>query len=182
VAFETASRRRPHADDSTILTALAAAVLAFDGPALMALLGRDDSFTGRTDIWPVALGGIADHPWLGYGYGTFWQPDGPFTQYLAPGNWEFWNPVHAHNGFLQLALDAGLVGAGLFVLTFLWGAWRSLKFSVSGLGAERVWPLAAIATFALANMTDVSIATYNNLYWAIFVAAFLYLFREPAWS
>jgi exopolysaccharide production protein ExoQ len=174
-------RHRGLARTLTVLGVLALAAFALDGPALMAVLGRDDSFTGRTDIWPVALGGIADHPWLGYGYGVFWLPEGPYTQYLAPGNWEFWNPVHAHNGFLQLALDVGLAGAGLFVLTFALGAWRSLRFAVSGTGAARSWPLAAIATFALTNLTDVSIAAYNNLYWAIFVAAFLYLFREPTW-
>ena len=172
-------RHRRLARTVTVLAALIVAAFAFDAQGLMAILGRDASLTGRTDIWPVALGGIADHPLFGYGYGVFWLPDGPYTDYLASSNWEFWNPVHAHNGFLQLALDVGLVGATMFALTFLWAGWRSIKYAATGLDKSSVWPLAAIATFALANMTDVSIAAYNNLYWAIFVAAFLYLFREP---
>jgi exopolysaccharide production protein ExoQ len=163
----------------TIVAVLIAGVFAFDAQGLMALLGRDASLTGRTDIWPVAISGIADHPLFGYGYGVFWLPDGPYTDYLASSNWEFWNPVHAHNGFLQLALDVGLVGTTMFALTFVWAGWRSIKYAATGIDKSSIWPLAAIATFALANMTDVSIAAYNNLYWAIFVAAFLYLFREP---
>ena len=41
------------------------------------LLGKDASFTGRTDLWAVAIRMIMAHPWLGYGRGSLLEYSGP---------------------------------------------------------------------------------------------------------
>jgi exopolysaccharide production protein ExoQ len=156
------------------IVALSVTVLALYPQALVQALGRDVSLTGRSDIWPVAIEAIANHPFLGYGYSIFWLPNGPYVDYIAATNWDFWRPAHAHNGFLELSLDVGLVGTALFVLILLYAIWRAMRYAVTAPQMSSAWPLAAIASFIVANTTDVSIAAYNSPYWVIFVAAFLY--------
>jgi exopolysaccharide production protein ExoQ len=77
-------------------------------------VGRDPDMSGRTLVWTFVGQMIAKQPWLGYGYSAFW------VGYNSPGA-AFWENTHlgvphAHNGFLQLTLDAGGVGLLLFCL------------------------------------------------------------------
>ena len=75
-------------------------------------LGKSLTLTGRTDIWDAALPILADSPLFGYGinheFGRFAPgPDG--------GLWQ------AHNQYLQIMHDGGLLAVGLF-LALLWVA------------------------------------------------------------
>ena len=40
---------------------------------MLGLIGKDTTFTGRTDIWNELVRAVKQKPWLGYGYGTFWD-------------------------------------------------------------------------------------------------------------
>lgn len=67
----------------------------------------DPTITNRTDIWTFALSAIADRPWLGHGFETFWQigPGSPSAH--APGF--IAKMPHAHNGYIDAVLQGGLV-------------------------------------------------------------------------
>jgi putative inorganic carbon (HCO3(-)) transporter len=66
------------------------------------------SLAGRVEIWNRALYAIQDVPFTGWGLGTFreviWVLYPLFT--ISPGT----DLAHAHNVFLQVALDTGLPG------------------------------------------------------------------------
>ena len=71
--------------------------------AASATLNRSDDLTGRaTDIWPVVLAMAAEHPILGVGFGNAWFLEGELS--LAVG------VEQAHNGYLDVYLQLGLVG------------------------------------------------------------------------
>jgi len=75
--------------------------------ASLAVLADTRSLSGRMVIWERALHGIADHPLTGYGLGTFAeiaQHAYPLPGFV-PGELN-----HAHNLFLQTALDFGVPG------------------------------------------------------------------------
>ena len=78
--------------------------------ALVGLVGRDMTFTGRTDLWTDLLTEPIN-PLIGTGYESFWL--GPGAQRM----WEkyYFHPVQAHNGYLQTYLNDGLVGVGLLI-------------------------------------------------------------------
>lgn len=81
--------------------------------ALTRLVGRDPTFTGRTDIWALMLSLIAERPMLGYGVGAAWSEESPFRVLVQRElGFAF---VSAHNGLLDLALEAGFVGVLLLV-------------------------------------------------------------------
>lgn len=77
------------------------------------LFGKGSDLSGRTDIWPLVWGEIEKHPWLGIGYAAFWRGDGSASQYIA--DVLFWAPTTAHNGYIDLINEIGLVGLLLFL-------------------------------------------------------------------
>lgn len=85
---------------------------------VVALSGKDLSFTGRADIWQLITAHIHLHPWLGTGYGAYWI--GPV---LSSPSYEFltrlqFYPGSAHNGYLEVINDLGLAG-GVCLLGYL---------------------------------------------------------------
>jgi O-antigen ligase len=75
---------------------------------LLSLIGRDPTFTGRTDIWDALLQAISHKPLLGYGYLAFWGLDSEPRYWLAQA--VDWDAPSGHNGWLDLAISLGIVG------------------------------------------------------------------------
>lgn len=68
------------------------------------------SSRARADYLALSLDGIPNHPWLGHGLGSFPR----YVRRAAP---DVAVPAHAHNLFLQVAFERGLVGlVGLTLL------------------------------------------------------------------
>ena len=150
----------------TVLLASGAAVLLLTHPdEILGLLGRNTTLTGRTALWTVVLVFIAQRPWLGYGYQAFWfgQEDTGDVVDLAG-----WTAGTAHNGFLDLAMNLGLVGLGLFLLGFVTAAWRGRRELRRVRGLEGYWPLLYLAYFFLYNLTETSVLIPTDLVWATY--------------
>lgn len=79
-------------------------------PAVAAITAHlpDPSFTGRTDIWQLALEAATTRPVTGYGYGIFWDTGATYS--LAGSGDTAAQVSHAHNGYLDIAIAAGVPG------------------------------------------------------------------------
>lgn len=76
---------------------------------------KDPTFTGRNDIWQFALDNIRERPWIGHGFGAFWET--PFTVFQPAQDGSLATTAsHAHNAFLDLTLTVGIIGAGIAIL------------------------------------------------------------------
>lgn len=167
-----------------IAVALGSGVLAVwllsNSEAAFALLGRELTFTGRTDIWNAVLDRIWERPWLGYGYGGFWLGwEGESAEVLVvlPQNNV---PTHAHNGFLDLWLDLGLLGLTLFVARLLLFLGRAVQHVRSTRSAEGLWPLAYLTILLFYAPTYPIGLEQNNIWWVLYVAATLPLVSRSA--
>jgi hypothetical protein len=107
--------------------ALAAAVLVvalFFRDAAFSLLGRSQDLTGRLDIWAEVVSLAERRPWFGWGYSSPWLPGAvPFDEPIVRNGVE---QLQAHNAWLDVWLQLGLVGVALFggiVVSVLWRAW-----------------------------------------------------------
>ena len=84
----------------------------------VATMGREDdvsSLSGRIPLWEELLTSFEKKPILGYGYLAFW--DAKKVEYLsATFRWEI---PHAHNLYLDVLLDGGIVGLSLILLAIL---------------------------------------------------------------
>lgn len=137
---------------------------------LLVAMGKDPTLTGRTPMWDVVLDMIARRPLLGYGYSAFWlkTPDSPAAAVRAVLQW---NTPHAHNGYLDLALQLGLIGLGFFAVAVLVGFARSIVALRATPSSVGLWPILYISYLLLYNVTESGLAIQNNLYWALFVAS-----------
>jgi exopolysaccharide production protein ExoQ len=93
----------------TIATLLLLLNSAFDlyGFIIVDVLGRDLTLTSRTEVWPILLG-YMDNPLFGAGFMGFWTGATLSTLY------EQYGILQAHNGYLELYLNGGLVALFLF--------------------------------------------------------------------
>lgn len=91
-------------------------------------LNNPQSFTGRAAIWKAEVGFIADHPWLGAGYGTFADTGkpSPLSNYVDD-DWVD-SASHGHNGYLQVTVTTGGIGIAIAMIAVvilpLIGFWR----------------------------------------------------------
>jgi exopolysaccharide production protein ExoQ len=98
------------------------AMLFGGGSALSSALGRGSGLSGRTDIWKCSIA-AADSPVLGTGFESFWNANAhKVAQCLTRlGFLDMSNLVSAHNGYLEVYLDIGLVGLCLMALILISG-------------------------------------------------------------
>lgn len=133
---------------------------------VVAVLGRDLTLTGRTDIWQASASAIAAKPWLGYGYYAFWLPeDGPAYWVREAVAWQV---MSAHSSWLELALGLGRIGVVLFALqlaaTLKRGAGAVMRADAG------LWALAFLSVFVLYTFSESHGLQANNLFWIIYVA------------
>ncbi|MEO9096652.1 MAG: O-antigen ligase family protein [Candidatus Baltobacteraceae bacterium] len=139
------------------------------------LLGRSDTLTGRTDFWPYLLQAFGDQAVLGYGYNAFFGSS-TGNEYLSSYVVQAggWTPYHAHDSFLQIALDAGFVGLALLATLVLVAIVRATRYLATDRAPTAVWPLMIVLYLVIGSYTETYLANYNTFEWIFFVAALLY--------
>ena len=97
---------------SLVLLFLMSFIYIFPGimGAFVEILGRDASLTGRTDLWSELLAQPIN-PIIGTGFQSFWQT----PEAAKLGAKFYFIPNQAHNGYLEVYLQTGLVGLLLLI-------------------------------------------------------------------
>jgi O-antigen ligase len=110
---------------AVLILAVLASVAAFDADAIAHALEDPAEFTGRAAIWAAELSYVHDHLFLGSGFGTFADTGGisPLHGYIG-GHWVE-EVSHGHNGYLQLTVTIGVVGAVLALIALILKPLRS---------------------------------------------------------
>ena len=92
-------------------TALATLGIVFIDPLkqLAAAFFPELTYTGRVTLWEFAGEMLAQRPWTGYGYDSFWGTDFVMNTYLPFDRaWDVRPMVHGHNGYLDIAVVMGI--------------------------------------------------------------------------
>jgi exopolysaccharide production protein ExoQ len=164
--------RRNNAAAALVLACLlglsaAASISVAKEDAVLSMLGKDATLTGRTVLWANIAQRIEERPILGYGYGAFWAPTGTESERVRTAIG--WDTPHSHNGLLDMWLDFGLVGVLVLLAAYLLAirrAWWALRRSIE---VEGVWAMSFLVMLFLGNTTESSI-TQSLLIWVVFVA------------
>ncbi|GAP95440.1 O-antigen ligase family protein [Leptolyngbya sp. NIES-2104] len=141
--------------------------------ALLTALGRDPTLTGRTYIWKVSLDYLLDRPLFGFGRSAFWSPDSPYPRAISSYLSQAFRAPHAHNGFIEIALDVGLIGLTLFLICYVSGFIKALMRAYGSKHPEHLWSLGFLTFLALNNMTESYMLRLANVYWVLFIATLL---------
>jgi exopolysaccharide production protein ExoQ len=120
-------------------------------------LGRRTDLTMRVPIWEMLLK-FDTNPVLGAGFESFWS-----SERLDIIWKQFPGIVQAHNGFLELYLNIGMIGLILFLITITNGLMNTIKqleydYSIS------VMRIAFIIIVALSNWTEATIRPLSNMF------------------
>jgi exopolysaccharide production protein ExoQ len=143
--------------------------------ALSQAVGRNPDLTGRTHIWEVVLS-TNTNPLFGAGYESFW---------LGPRAIWVWEQVRgnineAHNGYLEIYLNLGIVGL-LLVAGFLITSYRTIcrkmkdSFSLGSLSLT-LWTIVLFY-----NATESSLFN-GELLWLIFLLEAITVTERPCAS
>lgn len=84
---------------------------------IVALTGKDLTFTGRTAIWDILNAHIRLRPLLGSGYGAYWAGPTPTSPSFEMITRLYFYPTEGHNGYLDVINDLGWIG-GLCLLGY----------------------------------------------------------------
>lgn len=143
---------------------------------LLGLLGKDETLTGRTDIWIELAAAIEQKPALGYGYLAFWGLDSEPRYWLEKA--VAWNAPSGHNGWLDLAISLGFIGVALFAIEVVTTTWRSVRLALRS--PAGVFAVGFLAQFMLFAVSESIILAQNSILWAtfVFVSAKLALGRD----
>ena len=132
-------------------------------------VGKDATLTGRTDLWQLTTDMIWKQPWIGYGFGGFWQGlNGAESGYILRA--VTWTPSHPHNGYLQLLLDLGILGLSIFLIGFFRTMIRALNLIRSTTAVAALWPVVHMAQLLITSTTETQLFAANNIGWILYVA------------
>lgn len=140
-------------------------------------LGKDPTFSGRTNIWSVMFLAIVERPFLGFGYDAFFiVGSGELHRLsLAAGDASLSN---AENGILQMWLEIGLVG--LVILAFI--LIRSCKHAIQCFRSDTpdyaIWYMSILFITLLALVDGDKFMYPNAIEWVMFIMADVGLARE----
>ncbi|MBD0270345.1 MAG: O-antigen ligase family protein [Acetobacteraceae bacterium] len=138
------------------------------GPALLYALqrftGESENFSGRDIIWPYFLDAIEHRPLFGFGLGAgklIVDPEDPTIKLLGSNA--------AHNEYLRLAVDAGVVGcAAIFLSIILW-IWNGTRRAAAA--DQLVLRCALVAALLHSGFDNTLIASTAVVQFCFFAAA-----------
>ncbi len=144
---------------------------------MMQIFEDPGSLTGRVQIWPVLLSYAADHIVLGSGYGSFWAIGDASPIFERGPSW-LTQISHAHNGYIDLLIQTGVIGCALAVAGLVV---RPMYICASQRLPEQLsrWLLASILFFCwLHDLLESSMLDRANIVWVSLLIAYTLLERR----
>jgi exopolysaccharide production protein ExoQ len=116
------------------------------------VLHKSASLTGRSELWDFSRSLIAERPLLGHGFSAFWRQG----NLDAEGLWQTYGiasrtGINFHNQFVDVSVDVGLVGLGLFVAALI------------GIGLPTLWRAVVDPSVSTAFMASLLLGVYARL-------------------
>jgi O-antigen ligase len=124
-----------------LLLAIGAGTIIFVGRDLPGW-GTEASIETRSEFWSKSLRAVEDQFPTGSGFGTFQQI---YRRYEDPGSVDRFYVNHAHNDFLEIAVEGGIAAIALLLVFLFWwiGRARAAWFLPNATIAQRAASIAS---------------------------------------
>lgn len=154
-----------------LMVALAAVLLLpiflLDPDLFFGVLGKDATLTGRTDVWDAVFELIGQKPSLGWGYRAMWVPTDSETVWINAHSGD-WGAPSAHNAFIEVTLELGLLGLASLMLIIVHAFWRAVRCCSLGILPFGLFSLVFfIATIAVGQTIE-TLGTNQEIDWLTF--------------
>ncbi len=150
------------------VAAMLMAAIAY--PSLvLSLIGRSEGFSGRAQIWSAISASILRRPLGGYGFDAFWSllQDEASRVFASAG----WVVTSAHNGFLNVALELGLVGLVLVLVTFIQACRHANAAFYPGHSYYVDWCIGIVFLTVVYNLDERTLMATQYLPWILYIIA-----------
>ncbi|MND25742.1 O-Antigen ligase [compost metagenome] len=140
--------------------------------SILASLGIDATFTGRSSIWAFALARISDAPIMGYGFQLLWGSE--FLRDITTESWAYL-AAHSHNSFLETLLNGGFPALILMILWLLILPLRDAgkAFATQNdVGLTRLFLRIWIFSILLAGLENLFFVNNGPLWFTMLIAVF----------
>ena len=129
---------------------------------------HDPTLTGRDRVWDYALYRFSQSPLVGHGYGALWDT-GPesYTQQQEFGHYFMVN--QAHNGYLDILAQLGIVGLILTTLFLLVTLFRLLRLVADDRGPIMFIAIYTTIGIIMYNITESSLLRSGDPTWLYFI-------------
>ena len=145
--------RRSHYLVVGMLLIVAAAILFINLDQFFAIFNRNTTLTGRIPMWSYLFDTyINEKPILGYGFNAFWYIKSHQEALQQAAGYPD-TIIIADNGFLDILVNTGYVGLGLFLIFYGYAWWRSLRYALSAQAVTGFFPLILMSYTLLANIS-----------------------------
>jgi O-antigen ligase len=163
-----------------ILTVIGIAAVTLGGiyfADVLEIAGRSATLTRRTDVWRAVAEAIRQRPLLGYGYGFWEEPSVARNNIWLELNWA---APHAHNGWLDVTLQLGIVGLSITVVLWLVSLSRAIRLALFTGDAGALFMALIIVNTFIRSVTETVMLDPFLATWLWFVVAYLHLARMAA--
>ena len=133
----------------------------------LGVFGKDSTLTGRTDVWDAVIELIGQKPVSGWGYRAMWIPTDSVTVWVDRRTGE-WGAPSAHNAFLEITLELGLIGLASLILIVCQGLWRAIRCCALGLQPFGLFSLVFFVGAILAGQTIETLGINQEIDWLVF--------------
>jgi O-antigen ligase len=140
----------------------------------LAMLGKDPTLTGRTDIWAAILRQASDRPWLGFGYAAFWEKTSAPAAFVRAETG--WMVPSAHNGWLDMLVQLGAVGVALCALLLAAAYVLALVRALNGRDGD--WAAIYLSIFLITSVSESVLMQRNSLAWTLCIATLTKVLSE----
>lgn len=115
-------------------------------------LGKSSNASGRGEIWHKVFGLWEQRPVTGWGWISYWVPgvkpfEGLVTIDRVP-------QYHAHNAYLDIAMQIGLIGLILFLILLTFMFIKLWRLAVRHTSALYLWPILIFVGLLVQNITE----------------------------
>jgi O-antigen ligase len=144
------------------IMAVAIAVVVSNADALLRMIGKDPTMTGRTTLWASLITSVLKRPFVGYGYFAFWQGlVGESSITALQLNWK--GLSYAESGVLELWLELGAVAVLLYALIYF-GAVKNAIYCLRRYPSNgTLWYTTILFYVAFTNLWSGNLLTPSNL-------------------
>ena len=119
---------------------------------IFSFIGKSPDMTGRTKIWKIVLNLIDQKPFQGWGWSSYWVPwVEPYHGLVVINHVPYFQ---AHNAFLDVCLQLGIVGLGLFTLLIGMTFVRLWRLAVRHTSPLYLWPILVFVGIVTQNLTE----------------------------
>ncbi len=150
------------------LVILASFLAVYNIEEILGLFGKDLTLTGRNKVWPIALQAASEKLWTGYGMFSFWQPwqgsDNPALDFWSS---PYWVPPSAHQGFLDILLQLGVIGLTVMLFNLGITLIQSMRYFFKNYGIMAILPATVVLHHFIANLPETRFMR-PNAFWIFY--------------